>query len=489
MPAIIDATTLLDINCIDTAVEEDRQQLSLVHEQFWAGVDEMKLLLQDGAILFCPTSFGKDSSITLLMALEAQRQMLVAGHIQPDHPLISSTVNTNMEAIPMVMFQEYAKKRLLAYAQLHGINLKHEIVSPTLNDDYFIRFVGAQKLISNSSRNGDCSVILKIKPSEAFVKTIIEQYPGKNVICILGSRKMEGNRRTSNMSKQGIAKKTIDDIRSELSSVALGKVQLLNFAPIRDWATDQVFDLLRIAGSKPLRKTNLHIPAFLNDFGLLLEIYGNGGSESCSVSVGQTSGGAGCNGTSRFGCTMCPMVGSLDKSSTSLATLERWRVLGVENATRLRDYMWRLSNNMDARSYHAKAYDPACYSRIVLQPNTLKSKYLEKIIRYAAQLTVDSIRASEHYNHLASQGLSDEHPGIIDIRNDVNIPPKTKAAFIEMYKEALSDPKNLNYLFDIQHAILLSLRWSIDGVPLRLSVLLRFGYKLNQAKGGFHIHN
>ena len=290
MPAIIDATTLLDINCIDTAVEEDRQQLSLVHEQFWAGVDEMKLLLQDGAILFCPTSFGKDSSITLLMALEAQRQMLVAGHIQPDHPLISSTVNTNMEAIPMVMFQEYAKKRLLAYAQLHGINLKHEIVSPTLNDDYFIRFVGAQKLISNSSRNGDCSVILKIKPSEAFVKTIIEQYPGKNVICILGSRKMEGNRRTSNMSKQGIAKKTIDDIRSELSSVALGKVQLLNFAPIRDWATDQVFDLLRIAGSKPLRKTNLHIPAFLNDFGLLLEIYGNGGSESCSVSVGQTSG-------------------------------------------------------------------------------------------------------------------------------------------------------------------------------------------------------
>lgn len=464
MPAIFDAATRIDITLIDDVFALDNQALSTVHEKFFQGVDELKLLLNDGAILFVPTSFGKDSTVTLLMALEAYRQAIQSSEIEPDRPLISSTINTGMESIPMTLYQAFARKRLVAYADLHGINLKHEIIMPGINDQYFVRWAGAQKLVANASRSGDCSVILKIKPSETFVKSIIENYPGRQVISIVGSRTEESARRANNMAKQGIATKSIEELRTQLSAVTLGKVNLLNFAPIRGWSTDEVFDLLRMAGTKPLTKSAFHIPAFLPDFGLLVELYGQGSNETCSVAIGQSSGGAGCNGRARYGCTQCTQVGVLDKSSTALANYERWRVLGVENATRLRDYLFRLSTDMSARAFHARAYDPVTFSRVALQPNTLKPALLEKVVRFAAQLTLDSIRVAGEFKALVQAGREMEHPGMQDINNDPNLSPKVKRAFLEMYRESVQDPRNLNYLFDREHALLLSFRWAIDGI-------------------------
>lgn len=485
---IIDATSNIDINVIDQIISDDHQSLAEVAALFWQGVDDLKTLLADGAILFVPTSFGKDSTVTLLMALEAYRQMLAANAIETDRPLISATIDTRMEAIPMVMYQNYARKRLLTYAKEHGINLIHEMVQPSINDHFFVRFVSGSKLIGNASRSGDCSVILKIQPSEKFVKSVIEQYPHRQVVSVLGSRTAESGRRSKNMQKQNL-KKSIEELRQELTAVTLGKVNLLNFAPIRDWSTDQVFDLLRIMGTKPLTKTNSHIPAFLSDGGLALEIYGNGSAETCSVAIGQTSGGSGCNGKARFGCTACTYVGAHDKTSTALASLERWRVLGVENTTRLRDYLFRLSTDMNARAFHARSYDPTTYSRVALQPNVLKPQSLEKVVRYAAQLTLESIKASEEFTKLVAAGQEMTHPGMQDIANDMTMHPKVKRAFLEMYREALLDARKLNYLFDREHAILLSFRWAIDGIgsapfrPLAIYEELAQGQKDGSRKG------
>ncbi|WP_143562433.1 hypothetical protein [Shewanella sp. UCD-KL12] len=240
---------------------------------------------------------------------------------------------------------------------------------------------------------------------------------------------------------------------------------MFKFAPIKDWATDQVFDALRLAGGRPLKKcSGLNpLPAFLPDFGLLLEIYGNGSNETCELTIGSTAS-AGCNGKARFGCTFCTMIAVTDHSSTALAEMPRWSVLGVKNALRVRDFLFRLSCDIDARALHARAYDPAGYNRVALQPNTLKPKHLEKMVRFASQLTLDSIKVAADFRKLVDQGRELEHPGLKDIANDPNMAPKTKKAFIEMYRECVQDPKNLNYLFSQDHALLLSFRWSIDGI-------------------------
>lgn len=471
MPAIIDASNNIDITLIDDLLLQDNEALLSVAEMFHNGVSELKTLVRDGnAILFCPTSMGKDSTVTSLMALEAYRQLIIEGAIKSNHPLIMSTVDTGGEAIPMKMYVAYAKKRVLDYAQSHSINLIYDIVRPPLNDEYFVKFNGGQKLIPNATRHGDCSVILKVDPSARYVKNLLSTLLSNNggsalkVITCVGSRNQESNRRAKNMMKQGIALKSAYDLLSDMQVETVGNHSLYKFAPIKDWQTSDVFDALRLAGSKPLTKVpGATIPGFLPDFGLLLEIYGNGSNETCEISVGSKAS-SGCNGKARFGCVYCTMVAAKDHSSTALSALPRWRVLGAENALRVRDYLFRLSVNVDARALHARAYDPVTYNRAALQPNTMKPKHLEKMVRYASQLTLDSIKIAAEFRTLVSQGREMEHEGYRDIANDVNMPPRTKKAFLEMYKECVQNPENLNTLFSEKHAILLSFRWSIDGI-------------------------
>lgn len=485
MPAIIDATSNIDISLIDSIFSADQAHLDEVHARFFEGVEELKLLLRDDSILYVPTSMGKDSSVTLLMALQAYKELIEAGDIEPSRPLVSATVNTGMENISMTLYVAYARKHLLDYAARHNINLQHSIVMPPLNDQYFVRFAGAQKLIANSARNGDCSVILKVVPAQKHLKSVLEKTGNshRKVVCIVGSRIAEGSRRAGNMQKQGIRSKSIAELQSQLTQVNVGQSVIQNFAPIRDWSTDDVFSALRIAGDKPLTHTTKKIPGFLSNYGLLAEIYGNGSNEVCSVAVGETNAGSGCNGRARFGCTQCSMIGATDKSSTAMDAYARWNVLGVGNATRVRDFLFRLSTDMKARSFHARAYDPTAFSRVVFQPNTLRVQHLEKMVRFAAQLTLDSIRIADEFKQLKAQGRELEHPGYKEIAEDPSLPPKVKKAFLEMYADGICDPRNLNYLFDMNHALLLSARWALDGIaaaPFRPLAILK---QLESGKG------
>ncbi|AXV67686.1 hypothetical protein D0907_20360 (plasmid) [Pseudoalteromonas lipolytica] len=248
------------------------------------------------------------------------------------------------------------------------------------------------------------------------------------------------------MVRHNLKGKSAEDLMNSMTSQSIGNSKVYNYAPIRDWEIDDVFLLLSLAGSKPLQRSCYDIPGFLSNFGLLIEIYGNGTSETCEIATGQ-SGGAGCNGKARYGCSICTIVSKQDKTATNLAKLKRWEVLGVENTLRLRERLFRISSNMSERALHARAFDPVGYNRVALQPNTLKPKHLDKIVRYACQLTQESIAHSERFKSLVEQGREAEHEGVQCIQNDVTLPPKIKKAFLEMYTEALLNPQNLNYYF------------------------------------------
>lgn len=489
---------IIDIMNVSSIAElEQNEDLSLrdIMDMFRVGVAELRTLIESElVVLHLPVSQGKDSTIVELMGIEAYRQAREAGTIEAERPLILSTVDTGGEVIPMKMYVRYCRTRLLAYAKQHGINLHYDIVRPSINDEYFVKFAGGQKLIPLATRHGDCSIILKVDPSERHVKTLLkrfskcsetaEQYQSAKVITCVGSREEESKRRAYNMSKQGIAKKSHAQLLAELSSVTVGKFNFYKFAPIKHWKTEQVFDALRLAGERPIRKLAgvTGLPAFLPDFGLLLEIYGNGSNETCEISIGSTASN-GCNGRARFGCVYCTMVAARDNSSIALSSLPRWNVLGAESALRVRDFLFRLASDMNARALHARAYDPVGFNRIALQPNTLKPRHLEKMVRYASQLSLDSIRIAAEFKELVDQGRELEHPGYADIANDPYISPKTKRSFLEMYKECGQDPSCLNELFSEEHALLLSFRWSIDGIGAAPYRPLAIWHQLSSGKG------
>lgn len=466
--------------------DEQIQYQQLLIRTFESTVEEIKTLLVEKKIIaHVPVSQGKDSTVVEIIVIEAYRRAIAEGVIESDRPLILSTVDTLNESIPMKMYPTFAKRRIEAYAKEQGINMYYDMVTPGLNDEYFVKFTGGQKLVPNASRRGDCSIILKVEPSESYVRTMRERfrsiegmqhYAETTVVTFVGSRTDEGVRRSNNMNKQGLRSKQMSDLIAEidkvnaLSSKNTGRGKktppLIKFAPIKQWSTDNVFDFLRLAGSRPVTRmldgTRAPVPTFFEHFALLLEIYGNGSNDVCEVVVGSTKQGSGCNGKARYGCWNCTMVATTDHSSTALTQYPRWRALGAEDALRVRDFLYRLSCDMDARAFHARAFDPAGYNRVALQPNVLKPKHLEKMVRFASQLTVDSKRKADAFAMLVAQGREMEHEGYRDIYEDTMIPPKAKKAFLEMYKECAQEPVFTS--FSREHALLLSYRWSIDGI-------------------------
>lgn len=472
---IFNPSAVLNISVLDA---EDLRNQQLLIAACHEVIEHIKTLLRSGnVIIHVPVSQGKDSTIVEILTIEAYRQCVAAGEIEPTRPLFLSTVDTLNESIPMKMYPQYCKSQVDKYAAAHQINLYYDFVTPGLNDEYFIKYNGGQKLVPNATRRGDCTIFLKLIPSERHVRTLLKRfadepsmskYAKATVITCVGSRSGEGSRRSGNMAQQGIRDKSAHDLFAEMDRIVLdkkSKTTIIKYAPIRDWSTDDVFDVLRLAGSKPLTRmldgTQVPVPAFLDDFGLLLELYGNGSNDVCEVAVGASKQGAGCNGKARYGCWLCTMVPN-DKSSTALTSYARWNSLGAEDALRVRDWLFRLSCDMNARALHARAFDPTGYNRVAMQPNVLKPKHLEKMVRYASQLAVDSQRRADAFKKLVAEGREMEHPGYADIANDPMIPPKAKRSFLAMYKEFAQT--QIFTPFSEVHAVLLSFRWSIDGI-------------------------
>lgn len=468
-----------DTNMVNVVDAEELEYQKYLLQKFEHSVSEVQTLIEmdEAYIMHNPLSFGKDSTLMMLINLEAYRRSIADGKIEATRPLLANCVNTKVESLPMVMYTRYAAKRLSAYAQEHNINLQFQIVSPSIMDEYFIRWASGQKLIPSVLRHSDCSMILKVQTSERYVSNVMDmictqpnmaQYITSPRITTVGSRSDESARRSANIKNQDL-KANIEEVKEELSLLSsVSKKQskpIYKFAPIRDWSTQEVFDILALSGVNPVTESLLPnnkapIPSFLPSGALLLEIYGNGSNEVCELVVGEKNG-AGCQGTARYGCWSCTMS-NIDKSSTAISEYERWRILGSEYALRVRDYLYRIGHDNSKRALHARAYCPVGYNRVLLQPNVLKSKYLEKMVWYASQLTQYSHKVASEFSELVKQGREAEFSGYADILNDTLMNPKAKAEFLEMYREQAQTP--LIDCFSEKHAALLSVRWSIDGI-------------------------
>ncbi len=459
----IEVTTVLD--------ELQQKKHKRIRDLFWNAVEDvsMSLLGNSKPIAHIPLSYGKDSSLVVLVAIYAYAKLIREKAIEASRPLIVTTVDTKVESVPMVMMTRYCEPRLIAFARSLGVNLQSEILTPRLADEYFVRWGSAQKLLPNPTRSGDCSVILKVDVSERHLRSAKHQlaalgYGQSPLLSLLGSRDDESPRRKNNIDKAELR----DNPLLGTQKVELGKGNVIyQYAPVRDWKDEEVFLFHQLAGSNPITKSLLGnteplFPSFFEHHGLMLAVYGNAKNEACQVVIGQTNN-ASCGGKSaRFGCYTCTMVGNIDRSSEALALLPRWSVLGGANALAVRDYLFRLSTNMDARAYHAKAVDEVGYNRIALQPNVLKAKHLEKMVWYASMLAVNSMKEADKFKQLVAQGREMEHVGMQDIASDPTLSPRVKEQFLDMYREVAQ--QQLYTCFSEKHALMLSFRWLVDGV-------------------------
>lgn len=453
-------TSIPIVDITQDSVGEERALYVSVHDLFWKEANEIaNTLLTTDSIVVHANSLGKDSSATLLIVLEAYR---IAKRKNPffNKPLIINTIDTLIEELPVKMYADYTIPQIEAYAQKEGINLVYNRISPSTFNSWSMRYLGARKLFNNATRTSDCTDILKLAPVRQQIASDRETYGIYKFIMTTGSRVSESVRRSTNMSKASTKTRTIEDVNTALLD---DSVKSITYAPIRNWTFEQVFALLRISGTDPLVSNSYHdpIPSFQPHGGLLIEIYGDASTpDTCQINIADDgddmSGTCGSSNASRMGCTFCTVV-SDNKSAENFVTKKRWSSLHMQDALRIRDWIWRLSINPQYRAFHARAIDPV-FNRVMLQPNLIKPRLLEKLYALICQLTADSEETAYRIAHGGVRNFE----GYKCIQEDEAMPEKTKQEFLAMYSKAILEPQYR--LVTKQDAIMLSFMWALDGV-------------------------
>lgn len=472
--------SIIDLDSLKT--EEDSE----IHALFEDMVEGYIAILKTGAALQIGSSMAKDSSTILNGAVEAMRRAIKAGYIEQDHPLVVTTIDTLLEPEPITCYVPFAHQQLKAYCEKNGINLFLRVGHPPLHKQLSVLFFGAQKLpaTASSGRNADCSIIWKLDTSRALLREVKADLPSKfdNIhwVSCSGSRSDESARRSNNMQSQGVTGLTGKHLAEQIEQS--DKPQTWRFAPIAHWNTPQVFSCLLRSGSNPMTKpvTGKSIAGYAPHFGLLLNIYGEGANDTCDVATGK-NGETSCNGSARYGCVTCGLVSTANSSEQQYRKEYRWGRFG-DATSRLRDYIERVTADVQSRIYHPKAFDPAANNNVFLQPNVLHPRILSKLVWYAAQISEDSVAIANQFKKLVEQGRVHEDPGVMDIQNDTRISEKVKADYLAMYIARLQQP--MWEMFTTQHALLLSLQWSLHGIcalpyrPLKILANVRAGKRI-----------
>jgi 3'-phosphoadenosine 5'-phosphosulfate sulfotransferase (PAPS reductase)/FAD synthetase len=422
-------------------------------------VNEVKIIAEK-YIFVVACSFGKDSMVTLLVALKAHMELITEGVIPRDKPFVVCSIDTGVENHLVHMMVMRGCEQLRVFARENNINIDIRLGKPPISKQWSALFLSGLKLISASRLNNDCSVILKIDNAAAIERQIVADYGCDNVVTLLGSRLSESTKRAASIRKHGNDITADDLIEFDNND----KV----FAPIVNWSDDDVWTILRRAGAEPISPAIAgfdNIFSFAKNHRFLHLVYSNSKDGSCPTSskkvVGDKPSQGGCGGSARTGCYLCAKS-IVDKSGEVQASLLRHSVISG-NALKVRNYIMTVAQNIENRTWLAKAIDSTT-GAIALQPNTLDAETIDKLLWLLSQVTHDESIRAENFKQLVAQGRELEDVGYADIINDSSMSDLDRDEMASAYREYAVVP--LIAPMSLELALYISAIHSRDGVKL-----------------------
>lgn len=442
----------IDANDIKERIDETTYAL------FRQAVDDIKVIRLQFLTL-CATSFGKDSTVVLLAALQAHRELISEGRIAKDAPFIVSHIDTGVENHLISMVASYEMERLRAFCEMKSINLDLRVRKPDLARSWSSLFLSGLKIISGPKLNSDCSVILKVDNARVLEKQIEKEYGKENLVTLLGVRLDESVARKQKMKRSG------SDIRDVKSLLDVGDDERV-FAPIKSMSDSHIWTIIRAAGTSPIEKNSYYTyPSYGEHHRILYQVYKDSKGGACPTSSKSIKGGnespGGCGASARTGCALCCKV-KIDASATAQGLKPRHSVISG-NIVKVRDYIITISQRLENRTFHSRAiHHPT--GAIALQPNVLNAQTLDKLIWLLTQVTFDEQLRADQFASLVSKGKEMEDPGYRDILTDSDMDLEDRMEMAAMYKRYAVKPLLKPMSLDI--AVYLSAIHARDGIRL-----------------------
>jgi 3'-phosphoadenosine 5'-phosphosulfate sulfotransferase (PAPS reductase)/FAD synthetase len=454
----IDLDSLKTFSANDELISQEHE----AYNMFRQSVDDIKII-RAAFICVTATSMGKDSTITMLCALQAHLELIAEGKIPQDAPYIVTTINTLVENHLMTILVAHQLDILRDFGKAHNLNIDIRVGQPPLTKQWAPMYLSGLKVLSLAQMNNDCSETMKVDTAAVIEKKISDKY-GENVVTLLGSRVSESSRRKRSLESRNQHNKRPEDLIEFADTNRTERV----FAPIVNMLDEHVWILLKRAGTQPLVKPSAGldpIPSYAKNHMLLDIIYRDATDGSCPVSTKSIQGAktstGGCGKSARTGCYTC-LKPVFDRSAAIQAKSDRHGVIN-RSMLSVRDYMMNIGMSISHRTWHTRAIDSTT-GGIACQPNVLNAETLDNLIIWLCQVTVDERIRAKEFARLVACGDEMLDLGYSDIFKANDLSEDEKTEFAAVYLKYATSPLIEPMTKDI--AIYLSAIHSRDGIKL-----------------------
>jgi DNA sulfur modification protein DndC len=236
-------------------------------------------------------SGGKDSTVVVELVFHMLLNLPQEKRHKPVYVISSDTLIEN----PLIL--GYLKNNIDLInisAKEQNIPLSAKLVTPDPKDSFWANVIGRGYPTPKSIQYRWCTERLKIRPSNKFIQSKLEQ---EDVVVLLGVRKSESMARRNRMEKREIEGYVLTPHETLKGKDRIAYV----YSPISDLTTDDVWTILlsHYNSQTPWGTSNNEL------FGLYAE--GSGDSGECPFIADQGGAKSTC-GNSRFGCWICTVV-------------------------------------------------------------------------------------------------------------------------------------------------------------------------------------
>jgi 3'-phosphoadenosine 5'-phosphosulfate sulfotransferase (PAPS reductase)/FAD synthetase len=367
-------TQLFELSAASTATA---QLIPLVE----VGIDEkiynaklaIKVSVQLGHIPVVACSFGKDSSVTLALTLQAMQELKAQGFKCPTLHVMHS--NTLLENPEIDQYTRAQIKALKAYGESSDIPIKVWVASPGLSNNYLVNIIGGRTIATFPDNDRKCQQMMKKAPLErckrqikAFVRARHSKYWSTRLLTIIGNRKSESKARSASMADRGESAAHPVNISSDAAKTEW------TLSPIADFTEMDVFTLIGMVRSGRFQT--------YSDFEALTDIYRDINNGECMVNLhlsGQKQGRTACG--ARTGCWICLAVQD-DRSMENMLMEESGRFSYLRPLNDFRNWIKARHYDPRARNWLARQVHPE-RGTVKIAANAYSPQHCLDLLRFA----------------------------------------------------------------------------------------------------------
>ncbi|MBP2086375.1 MULTISPECIES: phosphoadenosine phosphosulfate reductase family protein [Pseudomonas] len=336
-------------------------------------------IIDQGFTCSSATSFGKDSTVVLVLMLEAIRRRVEAGLYVP--AAFVTNANTGTENPGMDIYAEAMITELEMYCTKQRLPITVVKVQPSMTSTFAYATLGRGKLPVFAGASRSCSIDWKLRPQQKALKQLLStlQSPGE-LVTFVGTRLSESATRAANMRERG---------EEEAGRLVLNEHGSYNCSIIADWEMEEVWEFLMACEAKrggPYR-------TFVDNFDWCLELYKEANEGTCAIITGDGGNKAACG--SRFGCAWCTVTGERDKSMEAMIASAPEKHGHMSGINRFRNHLINTRWDMGRRDWIGRTHSDAGYINVT--GTAYNAEMRRELLRYLLTLDVlEEERAEEH---------------------------------------------------------------------------------------------